>query len=138
MQKTEAINEMGCRSDGRVEPESNPGVQNAAAADVEVGDSVNAILMDKLLSRENLNKAYKKVKRNGGAPGIDKMTVEGALPYLKEHGEEIKEKIRKGLYHPQAVRRVEIPKPDGGVRLLGVPEIDTIRIWYQIGISEIA
>jgi len=79
--------------------------------------------MDKLLSKANLNEAYKRVKRNGGAPGIDKMTVEEALPYLQEHGEEIKERIRKGMYHPQAVRRVEIPKPDGGVRLLGVPTV---------------
>jgi len=123
MQKTEAIYEMGYLWEDKVEPEGNTGVQSATAADVEVGDSVNVSLIDKLLSKKVLNEAYRKVKRNGGAPGIDGMTVDEALPYLKEHGEEIKEKIRKGLYHPQAVRRVEIDKPDGGVRLLGVPTV---------------
>jgi len=130
MQKTEAINEKGCRCEDRVEPDGRTGVQSATVAEVKVGDSVNANLMDKLLSKENLNKAYRQVKRNGGAPGIDKMTVEEALPYLREHGEEIKEKIRKGLYHPQAVRRVEIDKPDGGVRLLGVPTV-VDRVFQQ-------
>ena len=123
MQKTVAGKGTGYLCEDRVEPKGNTGVQSATAADVEVGDSVNANLIDRLLSDKNLNEAYKKVKRNGGAPGVDGMTVEEALPYLKEHGEEIKERIRKGLYHPQAVRRVEIPKPDGGVRLLGVPAV---------------
>jgi len=130
MQKTIA-NEMGCRCEDRVEPEGNTGVQSATAAGMEVGDSVSASLIDKLLSKKTLNEAYKRVKRNGGAPGIDKMTIEEALPYLQEHGEEIKEKIRKGLYHPQAVRRVEIAKPDGsGVRLLGIPSV-VDRVFQQ-------
>jgi group II intron reverse transcriptase/maturase len=76
-----------------------------------------------LVSRENLNAAYKKVKRNGGAPGVDGMTVDEAAPYLKEHGDEIIWRIIKGKYKPSPVRRVEIPKPDGGVRLLGVPTV---------------
>jgi group II intron reverse transcriptase/maturase len=75
------------------------------------------------LSRGNLNAAYRKVRANGGAPGVDGMTVEEAFPYLEAHKDEIIRRIIKGKYKPQPVRRVEIPKPDGGVRLLGVPTV---------------
>ena len=76
-----------------------------------------------MLCRENLNIAYKRVKQNGGSAGIDNMTIAEMLPYLKEHKEELLEQIRKGKYKPKPVKRVEIPKPDGGVRLLGVPTV---------------
>lgn len=79
--------------------------------------------MERILSRENLNRAYKRVKANGGAPGIDGMTIEDALPWLKENRDELLEKIRSGKYKPQPVRRVEIPKPDGGIRKLGIPTV---------------
>jgi group II intron reverse transcriptase/maturase len=97
-------------------------VRSARPADAEVKDGAGCLL-ERLLSRENLNAAYKKVKKNGGAPGIDGMTVEEAAPYLKEHKDEIVRRITKGKYKPNPVRRVEIPKPDGGVRLLGVPTV---------------
>ena len=80
-------------------------------------------LLERILDRNNLNKAYLKVKRNGGSAGVDEMTVDGMLPYLKEHREELLTALRNGWYKPQAVRRVEIPKPDGGVRKLGVPTV---------------
>lgn len=80
-------------------------------------------LLEKLLNRNNLNTAYLKVKRNGGSAGIDKMTVEDMLPYLKEHKGELLDQIRNGRYKPKPVKRVEIPKPDGGVRMLGVPTV---------------
>ena len=79
--------------------------------------------MEKILDRENLNRAYKRVKANKGAPGVDGMTVEAALPWLKEHGKELMESIRQGKYKPDPVRRKEIPKPDGGVRKLGIPSV---------------
>ena len=63
------------------------------------------------------------MKANKGAPGIDGMTVEAALLWLKEHNHELIEKIRKGKYTPFPVRRVEIPKPDGGGRKLGIPTV---------------
>jgi group II intron reverse transcriptase/maturase len=75
------------------------------------------------VSRDNLNAAYRKVKKNDGAPGADGMTTEEAAPYLKEHKDEIIRRIIKGKYKPMPVRRVEISKPDGGVRLLGVPTV---------------
>ena len=80
-------------------------------------------LLEKILFRDNLNRAYKRVKANKGAPGVDGMTVEEALPWLKEHGKELTESIRNRKYKPQPVRRKEIPKPDGGVRKLGIPAV---------------
>ena len=86
-------------------------------------DSAEPDLLGKILNRDNLNGAYRRVKANKGAPGIDGMTVEAALPWLKEHKNELLGRIRKGKYTPSPVRRVEIPKPDGGVRKLGIPTV---------------
>ena len=80
-------------------------------------------LLEAILDRDNLNRAYKRVKRNHGAAGIDGMTVEGALPWLKEHREELLQSIRDGRYMSSPVRRKEIPKPDGGVRKLEIPTV---------------
>ena len=81
-------------------------------------------LLEQILDRDNLNRAYKQVKRNHGAPGIDGMTVEDALPWLQEHKDELLQSIREGRYKPSPVRRKEIPKPDGsGVRKLGIPTV---------------
>jgi len=120
MQKTENT---GWHCDDRVELECSNGAQSARPADAEVKDGATSNLLDKLVSRDNLNAAYKKVKQKGGAPGVDGMTVDEAASYLKEHREEIIRRIIGEKYKPQPVRRVEIPKPDGGVRLLGVPTV---------------
>ena len=82
-----------------------------------------ADLLEKVLEGENLNKAYKRVKANKGASGVDGMTVNEALPWLKEHREELLESIRRGKYKPSPVRRVEIPKDNGGTRMLGIPTV---------------
>lgn len=79
--------------------------------------------MNKVLNRNNLNLAYLKVKRNKGAGGIDGMTVQELGDYLKEHSKELVASLRDGTYQPQPVRRVEIPKPDGSTRKLGVPTV---------------
>lgn len=86
-------------------------------------DSAEPDLLGSILERDNLNRAYKRVKANKGAPGVDGMTIEEALPWLKEHKVELLERIRKGHYTPSPVRRVEIPKPDGGMRKLGIPTV---------------
>ena len=119
MQKTE---NSGWHYKDRVELESSSGVHSVYPAETEVKDGATNLLA-RLVSRDNLNAAYKKVKRNGGAPGIDGMTVEEALPYLRKHKEEIIAQITKGKYKPMPVRRAEIPKADGGVRLLGIPTV---------------
>jgi len=80
-------------------------------------------LLERVIDRNNLNLAYKRVKKNGGSHGVDGMKVEDLLSYLKQHGNRIKQDLLEGKYRPQPVRRVEIPKPDGGVRMLGVPTV---------------
>ena len=86
-------------------------------------DSAQPRLLEAILYKDNFNRAYKRVKANKGAAGIDGMTVEEALPYLKEHQQELTNRIYRGKYTPSPVRRVEIPKPDGGVRKLGIPTV---------------
>ena len=86
-------------------------------------DSAQPRLLEAILYKDNFNRAYKRVKANKGAPGIDGMTIEEALPYLKEHQQELTDRIYCGKYTPSPVRRVEIPKPDGGVRKLGIPTV---------------
>ena len=86
-------------------------------------DSAEPDILGRILDRDNLNRAYKRVKANKGAPGVDGMTIEEAYPWLKEHNHELTERIRKGHYTPSPVRRVEIPKPDGGMRKLGIPTV---------------
>ena len=78
-------------------------------------------LLEGILSRENMMRAYKKVKANKGASGVDGVTVEDSGEYLVENWVRIREEIRNRKYKPQPVRRVEIPKPNGGVRNLGIP-----------------
>ena len=80
-------------------------------------------LLEEILSGNNMTLAYKKVKANKGASGIDGITVEEIDEYIKVHWVEIREQIRKRKYQPQPVRRVEIPKPNGGVRNLGIPNV---------------
>lgn len=80
-------------------------------------------LLEEMLSDENIMKAYKQVKRNKGAPGIDGMTVNELKGYLDENIDSIREQIRTRKYKPSPVRRVEIPKSDGGVRNLGIPTV---------------
>ena len=80
-------------------------------------------LMEEVCGRENCKQALKRVKANKGSPGVDGMTVHDLLGYLKEHWPGIREQLLSGTYKPQPVRRVEIPKPDGGVRKLGIPTV---------------
>lgn len=80
-------------------------------------------LMAQVLERENLQRALKQVRQNQGAPGIDGMTVDALPGYLKEHWPEIRVRLETGQYRPQPVKRVEIPKPDGKKRPLGIPTV---------------
>lgn len=74
-------------------------------------------------STDNMNAAYKRVCANKGAGGVDEVTVEELGDYIRENWENIREQIRRREYKPQPVRRVEIPKPNGGVRKLGIPTV---------------
>jgi RNA-directed DNA polymerase len=81
-------------------------------------------LIEQVVRRENLVAAHARVVRNGGAAGVDGMTVDELLPYCRQHWARVREQLLSGTYHPQPVRRVEIPKPDGhGTRTLGIPTV---------------
>jgi RNA-directed DNA polymerase len=82
-----------------------------------------ATLWGQIFNRENLFAALARVEANGGAPGVDGLAVETLRPYLQAHGLEIRAALDAERYRPQAVRRVEIPKPEGGMRLLGIPTV---------------
>jgi len=105
------------REAGRKETESS-GARNGT----ENPASTNR-LMEAVCERENLKAALQRVKANKGSPGVDGMTVGGIKDYLKEHWPAIREQLLNGTYEPKPVRRVEIPKPDGGVRKLGIPTV---------------
>ena len=77
--------------------------------------------MEEVCDRENLVRAWKRVRQNKGGPGVDGMTIDDAKDYLREHWPSIRSQLLAGTYQPQPVKRVETPKPDGGVRKLGVP-----------------
>ena len=96
--------------------------RQASAAVAERTQPETTMLLEEVLRRENLVKAYHRVRINKGAPGVDGMTVEALGPYLKEHWLRIRKEILAGTYTPQPVRRVDIPKPGGkGIRSLGIP-----------------
>src|SRR5437762_7236983 len=78
-------------------------------------------LMEEVCDRGNLVRAWKRVRQNKGSPGVDGMTIDDTKDYLREHWPSIRSQLLKGTYQPRPVKRVEIPKPDGGVRKLGVP-----------------
>ncbi|WP_116192904.1 group II intron reverse transcriptase/maturase, partial [Paenibacillus taihuensis] len=80
-------------------------------------------LLERMLKGDNLRLAYKRVVQNGGAPGVDCVTVAQLQAYLKTHWETVKAELLTGTYRPSPVKRVEIPKPGGGVRLLGIPTV---------------
>lgn len=80
-------------------------------------------LLEKILDRENMNKAYLRVKSNKGSHGIDGMKVDELLLFLKQHGDQLRQSILEGKYKPNPVRRVEIPKEDGKKRNLGIPTV---------------
>jgi len=80
-------------------------------------------LLEQILDRDNLNRAYKQVKRNKGAGGVDGMQVDELLPFLEERKGELVQSLRDGKYRPKPVRRVEIPKENGKTRKLGIPTV---------------
>ena len=123
MTKAEYTGNGGCPQRDSTECEGYVGARSAIQPESEERAGRAPELLEKILDRDNLNRAYKRVKANKGAPGVDGMTVEAALPWLKEHGKELTESIRQGKYKPDPVRRKEIPKPDGGIRKLGIPSV---------------
>jgi group II intron reverse transcriptase/maturase len=133
--KAEYTGNGGCLQRDSTECKEYAGARSVVPPEREEMAGREPNLLEKVLDRDNLNRAYKRVKANKGAPGVDGMTVEEALPWLKEHGKELTDSIRQGKYKPDPVRRKEIPKPDGGVRKLGIPSVKD-RIVQQ-GIAQV-
>lgn len=92
-------------------------------------------LMERICSSANLNRAYKRVKENKGAPGVDGLTVDQLKAHLTRHKESLLKSLLEGSYEPQAVRKVMIPKPDGGERQLGIPTVQDR--WVQQAIAQV-
>lgn len=112
--------------ENKLETEGNVEVPSVLVVSTEKEVDTKTVtneILEKILSKDNMNTAYKRVKANKGASGIDDMKVDELLQYLKENGNQIKEDIRNGKYNPKAVRRVEIPKTDGSKRKLGIPTV---------------
>jgi len=108
-----------------VKPSGTTGERSTTTARAAEGTYANGDqrLLEKVLERGNLFAALKRVEANRGAAGVDGMRVEELRPYLKEHWLAIRERLLAGTYEPSPVRRVEIPKPDGGKRQLGIPTV---------------
>ena len=116
---------VGYPQEDSAEHEGPKGACSTATREAE--EMVGKGLMERILDRNNLNRAFKKVKANKGAPGIDKMTIKEAQDWLEDHKDELIQSILDGTYTPQPVRRKEIPKGDGKdktkVRKLGIPTV---------------
>ena len=121
----ENLENEGCPQKNSAEHERYAGARRSFRRIWKERDSAQPELLEKILDRDNLNRAFKRVKANKGAAGVDGMTVEETFAYLKSdnHSKELVERIKRGKYTPKPVRRVEIPKPDGGVRKLGIPTV---------------
>jgi RNA-directed DNA polymerase len=99
-------------------------VRQTVTARGERPNTETSRLMEEVLRRENLMRAHPRVVQNGGAPGVDGMTVDELMPYCREHWARIREEMLQSTYVPQPVRRVDIPKPGGkGTRTLGIPTV---------------
>jgi len=97
--------------------------QRAERSPVRDEGKSGAELWEAIWERQNLSTALKRVESNRGAPGVDGMRAEALRPHMKDHWPEVREALESGRYRPSPVRRVEIPKPEGGVRELGIPTV---------------
>src|SRR5260370_10048309 len=112
-------------AEGRGEaPKINPeGTESSAAKRGTESPAITEPLMEEVCAQDNCQQALKRVKANKGSPGMDGMTVQQLPGFLQQHWPAIREQLQSGTYQPQPVKRVEIPKPDGGVRRLGIPTV---------------
>ena len=99
------------------------GTESLAAKRRIESPAIGEQLMEEVCERENCKQAWARVKANKGSAGVDGMTVQELPEHLKQHWPAIREQLRNGTYGPQPVKRVEIPKPEGGVRKLGIPAV---------------
>lgn len=101
----------------------DPGEGSAPAPAPDRTGALAQDLMEEVIGGPNLRRALKRVQANKGSPGVDGMTVQELPGYLRQEWPRLREELLKGSYRPQPVKRVELPKPDGGVRQLGIPTV---------------
>ncbi|MED4602961.1 group II intron reverse transcriptase/maturase [Paenibacillus validus] len=123
-QRQQNISQESSRQREAVKPSGYAGAPSSSSAQAAPSSrEANNDLLEQILRGDNLRLAYKRVVQNGGAPGVDSVTVAHLQAYLKTHWETAKTELLAGTYRPMPVKRVEIPKPGGGVRLLGIPTV---------------
>lgn len=115
--------ESGLPPGGKGEAPKPHGSGDTPTAGQGDGRSGTDRLMERVVERGNALEALKRVRKNKGSPGVDGMTVDELPNYLREHWKEVREQLLTGTYGPRPVRRHEIPKPDGGARMLGIPTV---------------
>ncbi|MFQ5741876.1 MAG: reverse transcriptase domain-containing protein, partial [Acidobacteriota bacterium] len=120
-QKTQYSLALEPRDRGEAPTNGDQGAEPLVVKPAPESPAAAEYLMEEVCERENLERAWKQVRRNKGSPGVDGMTIDDARDYLREHWPSIRSQLLDGTYQPQPVKRVEIPKPEGGVRKLGVP-----------------
>src|SRR3954447_23656816 len=120
-QKTQCSLALEPRDRGEASVVVSPRAEPAMAKPAPESPAVTEQLMEVVCDGENLRSAWKRVRRNQGGPGVDGMSIDDAKDYLREHWPGIRSQLLDGTYQPQPVKRVEIPKPGGGIRKLGVP-----------------
>ena len=126
MKRIQKTKELDYLAEVELETRGKQGVYSdlSAMSNLKARSEINTgNLLEKIVDKRNFFEAYKKVVANKGSHGIDGMKVDELLPFLQEHYQTLKADLLKGKYKPQPVKRVEIPKPNGGVRLLGVPTV---------------
>lgn len=133
--KLNSLNRDTAGKAAKVKPEPNSQrAEPSPALNKGMSNAVGEGVWERVWGRENLHKALQRVEANGGAPGIDGMTVKELRGYLKARWLEIRASLDAGTYQPSPVRRVEIPKPDGGVRWLGIPTV--LDRWIQQAVAQ--
>ncbi len=111
-----------CAGEGEAPTRQRPGTESRMVKGVTENPATER-LMEEVCEAGNLRKALQRVKANRGAPGVDGMTVEGLEVYFGQHEAELRRQLLSGIYQPQPVKRVEIEKPEGGRRKLGIPTV---------------
>jgi RNA-directed DNA polymerase len=123
-QRQQKISQESSRQREAVKPSGYAGAPSSSSAQFAPSSREDQDdLLERMLEGDNLRLAYKRVVQNGGAPGVDCVTVAELQAYLKTHWDAVKTTLLAGTYRPMPVKRVEIPKPGGGVRLLGIPTV---------------
>lgn len=122
-QKNQLVLAFLAEDEGEARRAAEEGTESLTAKRRTESPAIGEQLMEEVCERENCKQALARVKANKGSPGVDGMTVGDLAGYLKQHWPAIREQMLSGTYVPQPVKRVEIPKPDGGVRKLGIPTV---------------